>query len=733
MSINETSINKQHQNIIDLLRQKRLKEALRQTETLITQGNVNPALTNRLEQDKTSYEYMLQYMRQGMEDPQRKGMYQQLCAGAWNLADLIRINLLDKDSTHYYHELRRTQTYRPSEISIKETLHLLEGISDDIALFRLTANGKPLPSELLQKHDNNCRDIFLETWTNSRWSKEEENEANLWLESISLPSIDLCIMTSAVTLSLLECFDEAKLLWLLQATRHNETAPAQRALVGLALALLTYGKRLELYPKITQALTLHNEEYGLGIQLNRIIIQLLRAQDTEKINRKMQQEILPEMMKNADLLRQMRLGTEETEEEDANPDWAETFDRMGLTEKIQEMNELQMEGSDIYMSSFAMLKNYPFFHDLVNWFVPFYQEHSSIAPLLTGTNPLSRPLLFLLESGFFCNSDKYSLAFMLQYLPQAQRDQMVTQLTNADIDRLEEENHVSQLQKHAARPEVISNQYVHDLYRFFKLNRRRTEFRDPFAETIHPYECEILRTLLGEDKQMRQVADFLFQKERRTEALPIYQELTTRIPDDAELFQKVGFCLQKEKRYDEAINAYRMADVLKPDHVWTIRHLATCYRLSHQYDKALEYYLHIEQIQPGNATVLYYAGACLAALSRYEEALQYFFRLDLQEENCIRAWRSIAWCSLLSGRWPQAAKYYGRIPEEERNADDDLNAGHTSWVSGDLPAAVEHYRKAAARYGSHVLFRQAFDRDRIVLVGLGIDAEDIPLMEDQVF
>ena len=64
MSINETSINKQYQNIIDLLRQKRLKEALRQTETLITQGNVNPALTNRLEQDKTSYEYMLQYMRQ---------------------------------------------------------------------------------------------------------------------------------------------------------------------------------------------------------------------------------------------------------------------------------------------------------------------------------------------------------------------------------------------------------------------------------------------------------------------------------------------------------------------------------------------------------------------------------------------------------------------------------------------------------------------------------------------
>lgn len=729
--MNETSINKQHQSIIDLLKQKRLKEAQAQTEALIAQGGANPLLGNRLEQGKVSYAYMLQYMRQGMNDPQRKDMYLQLCADVWNLADLARLSLLDKESVHYYHEQRRSRAYRQSEVSITGTLHLLEEVSDDIALYRLTANGKPLPMELLQKHDNACREIFLETWTNSQWSKEEEGEADLWIESMSLPSIDLCIMASAVTLSLLECFDEAKLLWLLRATKHNETAPAQRALVGLALALLAYGERIGLYPKTIKALNLYNEEYGLGAQLNRIVIQLLRAQDTEKINRKMQQEIIPEMIKNVDLLRQLRPGTEETDEDDANPDWAEAFDRMGLTEKMQEMNELQMEGSDIYMSSFAMLKNYPFFHDLVNWFVPFYREHSSIAPLLTGDNPLSRPMLFILDSGFFCNSDKYSLAFMLQYLSQAQRDQMIAQLTNADIERWEEEQRATQLQKHAARPEVISNQYVHDLYRFFRLNRRRAEFRDPFSGTIRPYDCPVLRTLLGTDEQMKQVADFLFQKERRAEALPIYRELLSRMPDDADLFQKTGFCLQKEKRYGEAIEAYRMADVLKPDHVWTIRHLATCHRLSHQYEKALEYYRHAEQIQPDNANVLYHSGTCLAALGRYEEALQHFFRLDLQEEHCTRAWRSIAWCSLLSGRWPQAAKYYGRIPEEERCADDDLNAGHTAWVSGDLPAAVEHYRKAAARYGSQAKFRQAFDRDRAVLAGLGIAEEDIPLMEDQ--
>ena len=731
MSMNETPIQKQYQSIIDLLNQKRLKEAQAQAESLIAQG-AHPDLSARLEQNKTSYSYMLQYMRQGMEDPQRKVMYQQLCAEIWNLADLARLNLLDKDSSHYYHEQRRARAYRQSAASPAETLRLLEGIADDMAVYRLTANGKPFPMELLHKHDNACREIFIETWTNSRWTAEESAEANLWLESISLPGIDLCVMVSAVTLSLMECFDEAKLLWLLRATRQDETAPKQRALVGLLWALLTYERRLELYyPKVTEALALYNEEYALGTQLTPIAIQWLRAQDTEKINRKMQQEIIPEMMKNVDLLRQMRPGAEETDDDDANPDWEEAFERMGLTEKLQEMNELQMEGSDIYMSSFAMLKHYPFFHDMVNWFVPFYRENANIAPLLTGDNPLTRPMWFILDSGFFCNSDKYSLAFLLQYMPQAQRDQMMAQLTHAAPEKWEEDNHLARLQKYAARPDVVSNQYVHDLYRFFKLNRRRAEFQDPFAATIDFYQGNLLRMLLGGNEQMRQVADFLFRKERRTEALPIYRELATRIPDDADLFQKTGFCLQKEKKYEEAIQAYRMADVLKPDHVWTIRHLATCHRLSRQYEKALEYYRHAEQIQPDNANVIYHSGACLAALGRYEEALPYFFRLDLQEEHCTRAWRSIAWCSLLSGRWPQAAKYYERIPEEERCADDDLNAGHTAWVSGYLPAAVEHYRKAAARYGSQARFRAAFDRDRTVLANLGISEEDIPLMEDQ--
>lgn len=72
----------------------------------------------------------------------------------------------------------------------------------------------------------------------------------------------------------------------------------------------------------------------------------------------MREEIIPEMLKNVSSMRNMRFGFEENEDEndDKNPDWADAFEQSGLGDKLREMNELQLEGADVYMSTFAALK-----------------------------------------------------------------------------------------------------------------------------------------------------------------------------------------------------------------------------------------------------------------------------------------------------------------------------------------------------------------------------------------
>ena len=227
----------------------------------------------------------------------------------------------------------------------------------------------------------------------------------------------------------------------------------------------------------------------------------------------------------------------------------------------------------------------------------------------------------------------------MAHIPQSQRTMMLSQMTSQDLDALMDESKSSALRQYAERPDVISNQYVHDLYRFFKLSQRRHEFRDIFKEEIALHRIPALKDILCKPELLITIADFHFRKEHPAEALELYKELIALNHANADIFQKAGYCLQKEKRYKEAIDAYLKADVLKPDHVWTIRHLATCYRQIRDFASALEYYKKVEAIQPESHNVLFYAGSCLAELERYEEALQYFFKLDFIESNCIKAWQ----------------------------------------------------------------------------------------------
>lgn len=729
--MNEQSIQKQYNQIVSLLEDKRLKEALVQLDAFLYNSN-DWTLRNRLEQIQTSYQYMLQYMKLGMKDPERHKLYRQLLADTWEIADQTRILLLDEISTHYYHSLRRNPNQLPKAYDLSAQQRILEGFSDEMAVSQL-ANYQGLDA-ILKRHEETHQVMFLTTWSNNNWTLEEFAQAKDMLRSETLPINDLCLFVSAVTLSLMECFDERKINWLLDGLRHTHPQINQRALVGLVITLHLYPTRITLYPELEARISLFREDPDFSKQVNRVYIQLLRSQETEKIDKKMREEIIPEMMRNVNIMRNMKFGFEENpEENDLNPDWEKAFESSGLGDKIREMNELQLEGADVYMSTFAQLKTYPFFKEPYNWFYPFDMHHSSIIKEFgfkpTGDNAI---LSLILQSGFFCNSDKYSLCFTMAHIPQSQRTMMLSQMTSQDLDALMDESKSSALRQYAERPDVISNQYVHDLYRFFKLSQRRHEFRDIFKEEIALHRIPALKEILCKPELLITIADFHFRKEHPAEALELYKELIALNHANADIFQKAGYCLQKEKRYKEAIDAYLKADVLKPDHVWTIRHLATCYRQIRDFASALEYYKKVEAIQPESHNVLFYAGSCLAELERYEEALQYFFKLDFIESNCIKAWRAIGWCSFVNGKYEQAMKYYEKILTSKPLAADYLNAGHVAWRTGKIEKAAELYSKAALEYGGQEIFREMFGKDKETLVRQGISEKDIPLMMDLV-
>ncbi len=731
----EQFINEQYNAIRNLLKQKRLKEALTQLESYLWQCP-DWSLHSRLEQIQTSYNYMLQYMQKGTPDPDRQHLYLQLLVQSIDIADQARLLLLDESSSSYYHEYRRKKKEENPAYSLSMLMHTLESFTDDLAISRFESEEKQ--EEVLKRHEDAQKQMFLQTWTNSHWSTQDEADAKAMLASKILPVNDLCLFTSAVTLGMLTCFDLRKLMWLMDAYYHSSVFINQRALVGLAFAFHAYPERVKLYPEIGQRMTLIDDDESITFaeDLTRIYKQLLLCQETEKINKKMQEEIIPEMLKNVPNIRDMKLGFEDSDEEkdDSNPDW-NMLENTKLGEQIREMGELQLEGADVYMSSFAALKTYPFFSDIHNWFLPFDNQHSSVIHTL-GKEKLGSILDIILQSPMFCNSDKYSIAFTLTRIPQMQRDMMMGQLSEQQMDELAEQTKSSNLKGHSEQPTNVSNQYLHDLYRFFKLNTHRREFRDIFKEKIELHKIDSLREILLHLDLMGSIADFFLQKEHWAEASDVFLELTQLIKEEeldfGEEFQKLGYALQKQKRYPEAIAAYIDADIFIPDNLWTNSHLATCYRMSHQFEKALEYYKKVEDVEPENRTILFFQGSCLMQLHRYEEALKYFFKLDYMETNSMKAWRGIAWCSFVCNKREQAARHYEKIIAYKPVQMDFLNAGHVAWTSGEMEKAVMLYTKAKNFSSNKDEFIELFYKDKKDLLQQGIAEADIPLMLDLV-
>ena len=76
-----------YNKIISHLNEKRLKEALGETAGLLSDLSGEWSLSDKLSELETSYRYMIRYMLDGMDDPNRHTFYNQLLLSAYNLAD----------------------------------------------------------------------------------------------------------------------------------------------------------------------------------------------------------------------------------------------------------------------------------------------------------------------------------------------------------------------------------------------------------------------------------------------------------------------------------------------------------------------------------------------------------------------------------------------------------------------------------------------------------------------
>ena len=675
-------------------------------ERLLSDGRVNEALdlidnsaatlgaiaeirsaTARL---RESYGLMTHYALKLMPDPSRAELYAGILDSVRSLADeLHRRSRVEDAPTLYFNTLRYQQTSR--DITIAALLGEYHRVNRRLQMAMLTEDVERAGREFTRRGEDLEKRIFNLIWTTHPLTVDDAAAIGNIFSDPSLPVHFKALCISALMMGQLEYYDERRLRLLMDAYGSDDASLSVRSLCSL-LIVMSVQRGRPFSPSLMRRFDAMCENPRWPSDVRMAMLQFIRTRDTERIGKKLTDEVIPEMMKLRPEIEKLGETPLDPESFEENPEWAELLDKSGIADKLKELQELQEDGGDVMMATFSNLKTFPFFNDMPNWFMPFHSSHSVIAESddasvrMLGDVVGAAPML--------CNSDKYSIMLSLSHVPAAQREMMASQLKahSAQMAGMS----FGELATSAKDREAIARAYVQDLYRFFRLFRRKGEFSDPFATTLNLVTHPRLAEVFDDADSLQLVGEFYFKHQHFGDAFDIFRMLSEKMPPSSELFQKMGYCRQMSDDLGEAIRYYEQSELLNSESVWTIRKLAVCHRQMKNWKDALAYYRRLERHSPEDAGVAYNIGLCEMKLGHFDRAIPCFYKVEFIRGESDRSSRPLFECHLMQRNLEKARKYCDLVMGRSPLANDYLFAGMLDIKENSLAAAVSRFAMSIA-------------------------------------
>ncbi len=704
-------------------------------------------LNDELNQIRNTYSTMLHYMVTGINDPKATTIYSDLVRQCHIIAQrAAREGRIQTDTMEkYVASFKLTKTYP----EFQNQCTTLEGICRELKDLQESPDIREKVynyelDKIEKKHEDILLNLFNQIWTSDVWKSSDYEICKALLESTIIPYADICLIISGVTLSLTEMFDEKKMMLLFDAYYSENLEIKMRSIVGIVLIVRLYDTYIHLFPNIFSRLSLLYDQDNFVEDLYLVLMQLQFSKLTDKVSDKMRNDIIPSLIQSGKFMR-TEYGLKEIDDymtqNGENPEWHKGAKDDVAQTKFQEMAELQLEGADVYMSTFIHMKSNAFFQQTANWFMPFYLNHSSIhhvREVLQADNQFSRLLLSVLQYAPFCNSDKYSFAFMLNNIGQ-QGQEMIASNLSGGMSEDEINEHMSDLKEHKAKKSDISRQYIHDIYRFFTIYPYHHQFFNPFSSeqpSFNPLSTQLLSPLLEHDQELLELAEFFMRKELYSDAIALFQSLHPQeVESDAAIWQKIGFCQQKSGETRSALESYTIAYSLDPDSRWTLKHLAKVSYLEKAYGDSEVYYDLLLTSDSDNLQYMKRKADCQIFDGRYSEAIPLLYKIDYLEEGSREVKEKLAICQLMTGNYDKARKIYENLYESSPDdAQSLVNMGNVDYVEGNLQKAYSVYSKAyhlmKDQEKGETRFKRMFVEAAKQLKPLGLDMQQFQMMYD---
>ncbi|MDE5947866.1 MAG: hypothetical protein K2G86_03650 [Prevotella sp.] len=693
--------NKELDDIMLLLDKGQLSVALEQLAAFVCKyPELN--MDERLDGLRSDYERMVEYWATGYRDPQLESIHNVLRRRAYRLAADAYVRY-DMAHSPYTSAVRRRIDGAGRDWSMPVLRAALEGFVTDAAMLELEPEHvrKQKKNDFYSARQRLMNDLFDHIWTSQQWN---EGMAEAYEDILLSPTVDTNdqqVIVSALMLSTMNMFDINKFRLLVTVYRRStDENVRQRALVGWVLSVKEEFEGL--FPEQRQMVEEMLQDEAVRDELTELQIQLFYCVMAESDTKKIQKEIMPDLLKHNNL-HITPTGIEE-KAEDPMQDILDPEASERNMEKVEEgfrkMVDMQKAGSDIYFGGFSQMKRFPFFSSVSNWFVPFYPEHPAVSAIYERMGH-GRLLGMMMNRGSFCNSDKYSfvLAFsqVIDRIPQSMR----SIIDNGDIAGLGRMSETD-----TKTPAYIRRTYLQDLYRFFRLFPSRSQFRNPFdiqsvGKSSPEYVFFSKRIFRGTELESRfgEIGSFMVKHKMYDEVAGVICNYSDKGKDyqyymlfGHVLLRGGGVILDSRMNEMKATDCFEHALRLQKDELRALKGYARALFYEERYAEARDAYARLMAASPETMTYALSYSVCLTNLWEYDEALKVLYRLDYENPDNVGVSRVMARALVGAGKYEQARRVYEKLRSRGvMDSNDRMNNGYCEWFAGNHRAAAESF------------------------------------------
>lgn len=628
-------------------------------------------VTSGLDSVSSLYSYMREFFIAGNPDPARSQLYEDIKGQLRQLGRLY-LFIINEDRLDPLFAEYRLQKVRQTPVANLVSEYMKTIYRMDMAL---ETGADPLP--FLRRKETVLESIFRKIWSLRPLATNDQKAIEEIMAKQEAPFELKSQIVSALLLGLLKFNDPGKFVLLLKAyDEASEDRLAARILTAIVLVLARWRKSAVATKEIAGLLDTLADSILTYTRLREVVMTLIRTHDTDRVSREVKdafnttmREISPEVLEK--LQREgMAIDAGDT---GMNPEWEKLMKNKELEEKMQAINEMQLEGMDVMMQTFARLKSFPFFRSVANWFLPFSVDNSEVAPLFKVFD--KEGFRVMADATEMCGGDRFSFVMGLLQMPEEKRNMLATGI-GASLEQLKD--HVKDRGNVRRKSEFASEalSFARDIYRFAKLFPRHKDFYDPFETPIDFLNLPVLSSLMTEEEVINKAADFYFQHGYYPLSLSLYEKAVASGEADRELYEKLGYSYQMTGDYASALSNYEKADLFSSDadrsSSWLLKKLALCYKALGYYEKSADTYRKLLERTPEDLNIEFHLGSVLIRTGNLKEGRELISKVHYlapEHKNCEKLYTRLkAHDAFREGRIAEAAELYARARGEQNSA-----------------------------------------------------------------